>query len=403
MRRFVIGMVVMLLLATGCSSSKGNSAAPGTGTGGTMTPLTPDDIGRALAVGVQAAIERTAGAVPRFGSVTQGSNVRNGITTDSVDIVYSPHGTTFHPIATIRTATDTLRSNNDPTRMDLRLPSGQLIHVDPTSDWVAKHCQVGDGCEIWPQELDHHDLILRHPPSMANNDDGTREITSLFIADLLDDSIKGALQYTSVIVDGYTDYPSASAAGDDDHVSWGIWTTHKVSTYTVDNIAYGAFADGVKTPVGNIPVRGVGFYEGHTVAAAMKGGTIPADGEAYGIRGRVTLTANFSDGLVSGQVDNFVADDANKPSFLDNLTIDLNNASIASGTFKGDARAIGGLVGATGKWGGRFFGTPDDPGDRPSTTGGTWGVTQGTGADDWKIIGGFGSWLTTRTPAPPVP
>ena len=77
--------------------------------------------------------------------------------------------------------------------------------------------------------------------------------------------------------------------------------------------------------------------------------------------------------------------------FLQSLVIDLGTASIVSGTFTGDARATGGLAGAVGKWGGQFFGTPDT-GEAPPAAGGTWGVTQGTGANDWKMLGGFGTW-----------
>ena len=76
---------------------------------------------------------------------------------------------------------------------------------------------------------------------------------------------------------------------------------------------------------------------------------------------------------------------------MKDLTIDLGAASITSGTFTGDARATAGLAGAAGKWGGQFFGTPD-AGEAPPAAGGTWGVTQGTGEDDWKMIGGFGAW-----------
>ena len=100
---------------------------------------TDEDVSRALGAVLPVESDRAASALPMFGSVTQGSNVRNGMTTDSVSIAYIPHDDTFYPVATIRTGDGTvLRSNDDPTQVDVELPSGRIVHVDSTSDdWWA--------------------------------------------------------------------------------------------------------------------------------------------------------------------------------------------------------------------------------------------------------------------------
>ena len=103
---------------------------------------TDEDVSRAFGAAQVVGLDRAASALPTFGSVSQGSNVQDGMTTDSVSIAYIPHGDTFHPIATIRTGDGTvLKSHEDPTRLDVELPSGQIIQVDPASDWEADLAQ----------------------------------------------------------------------------------------------------------------------------------------------------------------------------------------------------------------------------------------------------------------------
>ena len=361
---------------------------------------TEEDLVRAAGVAQLIAFDRAAGALPTFGSVSQGSNVQDGITTDSVNISYIPHDDTFHPIATIRTGDGTvLRSNDDPTLIDVVLRSGELIHVAPGSGGdldMTTHSFHGI------DELDFNvgDAYLQHPRE-------NRTIHTVAASDILDDSVKGPHYYTDMIVYGLTDYPSAKADGDDDYVSWGSWLYYTITPSALD-YSLGAFADGVETSAGDIPVSGTASYSGFTSGTAIKGGTPTRDNlddDAYWdsryfeFLGQVNLQADFATASVRGQVNNFrqeqVSDfryvDEVEHDFLKNLTIDLGAASIVSGTFTGDARATSGLAGAAGKWGGQFFGTPDHAGDAPPAAGGTWGVTQGTGADDWKILGGFGA------------
>ena len=121
------------------------------------------------------------------------------------------------------------------------------------------------------------------------------------------------------------------------------------------------------------------------------------------------LTADFAAASISGTVENFRAIFVQDPSpalvdealgddgFLNGLRVNLGSADIRSGGndarhsfFEGDVSAAG-HAGASGKWGGQFFGTPD-AGEAPPAVGGTWGITEGDGANDWKMLGGFGAW-----------
>ena len=345
------------------------------------------------------ALDRAANAVPIFGSVSQGSNVRDGITTDSVSIAYIRHGNIFHPIVTIQTGDGVeMVSSDDPTRIDVVLRSGELIHVDPESDWEAAFDWVDHTMPgmVVPDlaVFAISDAYLQHPRE-------GRVIYGVYAEDVLDDSIEGtAGSWTRMGVFGLTDYPSAIAAGNDDHLSWGVWSYFTTTLSAADSedspdsalseLALGVFADGVETPIGNIPVGGTASYSGYTYGSAA-GGV-----EGFQFLGQVNLQADFAAASVRGHVNDFQQILYGEPGevehgFLRNLTIDLEDASIASGTFTGDARATG-LAGAVGKWGGQFFGTPDSTGEAPPAVGGTWGVTQGTGADDWKMLGGFGSW-----------
>ena len=413
---------------------------------------TEEDVSRAFGAAQVVGLDRAASALPTFGSVSQSSNVQDGMTTDSVSIAYIPHGDTFHPIATIRTGDGAvLKSHEDPTRLDVELPSGQIIQVDPASDWEADLAQhytpedwriaeeevfkelvdqygeaegrtmfiqqygsypIGDDVpytresrpvtyglffhesEVYDLPIDSIATYLRHPKA-------GRTIHSLYAAGTLDDSIKGPNHHGAMSATGYTDYPSATAAGDDDHLSWGYWLYYTITPSALD-LSLGAFADGIETPTSDIPVSGTASYFGFTSGTAIKGGVPTRDdldedafseSKYFDFLGQVNLQADFATASVRGQVNNFQQEwvDEGEHDFLKNLTIDLGAASIVFGTFTGDARATAGLAGAAGKWGGQFFGTPD-AGAAPPAAGGTWGVTQGMGADDWKMLGGFGAW-----------
>ena len=353
--------------------------------------------------------------------------MQNGITTDSVSLSYIPHGDTFHPIATIRTGDGVeMVSSDDPTRKDIVLPSRRVIQVGRTSDdfwaevlkqatpedwriaeretfdrYVEEYGET-DGRAMFIQEYGSYPIADDVPydtesrpfdvssyvgtsllelnswqPSFTNNlADGfvsedvylqhprtNRTIRRSELTDILDDSTKEPNHYTFMGAFGYTDYPSATAAGDNDHLSWGIWYHYTITPSALENFSFGTFADGVETPASNIPLSGTASYSGYTSGRALKGGTPTRDNlddDAYwasrlfDFLGAVNLSVDFAEASVRGRVNNFQAELPEGPAdlsalndvlgengFLRNLSIDLEDASIAAGTFTGDARATG--------------------------------------------------------------
>ena len=205
---------------------------------------------------------------------------------------------------------------------------------------------------------------------------------------------------------GYTDYPSAAAAEDDDYrIVGNLGSTIRSLHLRWRTSVSAPSRTASQTPASSIPVSGTASYSGYTSGTALKDGAPTRDNlddsaywdsRYFDFLGQVNLRADFAAASVRGHVNDFQQILYGEPGevehdFLKNLSIDLEDASIASGTFTGDARATG-LAGAVGKWGGQFFGTPDSTGEAPPAVGGTWGVTQGTGDNDWKMLGGFGSW-----------
>ena len=365
------------------------------------------------------ALHKAAGASPQFGSVSQGSNVSAGVTTDQVSIAYLLGSDGFHPVATIRTGKGTVLSSNDnPRSVDVLMPAGRIVQMtvdgpdqgNVPSDELqrlytpADRKVLDEGSFIhaatYEQWVSPYDSLQQHPKG--------RVINEVEIVDVLDESVTGTgKNYTAVGVSALTDYPAAFAADARDYLTWGSWVYFTITPTDLD-FSYGAFADGVETvetAASEIPLAGIASYAGLTQALAVIRGDRPTrgnlDDDAYWndrvahLRGDVNLHASFASGTVTGRVENidaFALQGSDEPApHFPSVTIDLGAASIEKGTFKGDARATSGLPGAVGKWGGQFFGTPA-AGAAPPAAGGTWGVTQGTGDNDWKVVGGFGSW-----------
>ena len=392
--------------------------------------------------------------MPQFGSVSQGSNVRDGVSTDRVSIAYIPDDDGYHPVATFRTGDGRdLRTNSNPRSVDVGLPAGRIIRMTvdgpdqgsvpldeierlyTRADWKAAEdeeyrylvMEYGEsearrqlvaryGAYPIPdsapydstsrpfQVITYEQWVNTWSPVVGLQHPKGRTLNEVAVHDVLDDSVRGPGQYTAVGVNALTDYPAAGAVGADDYLTWGSWVYFTITPTSLLDLGYGAFADGEETTANEVPVTGTASYAGLTQALAIRGGT-PSRGNLYddtywndrsaNLHGEVNLVANFASGTVTGTVDSLRAVDIfyepATSSFPRNVSIDLGTAPIEAGTFEGDARATSGLPGAVGKWGGQFFGTPAT-GAAPPAAGGTWGVTQGTGDNDWKVMGGFGSW-----------
>ena len=267
----------LVLLAT-ASLALALSGCGGGGTrpmadGGSMMPddgaeSMPETIDRSLGVGrtetnpleIRPAglVHDAALASPRAGSVTQGSAVLQGVTSDTVHLKFVPFEGGVHPIASIDTGDGrTLTSNGDPTRVEVHLPSGEIHHVDP-DNWEppatsyfyfaqevydpeheyhysqeledrwgeeggGTSCAGATDCDALDQHLEQISLkgYLDHP-------DDVREIQLIHLIDSLgggsfgeneDGTTRVIGNPSGMFVIGFTDYDSDET----EYLAWGIW------------------------------------------------------------------------------------------------------------------------------------------------------------------------------------
>ena len=359
-----------------------------------------------------------AGTTPTPGSVTQGSAVIQGVTADKISVRFLPASDRTrrqipglypaHPVVSIRKAEgETVTSNTNPRRWQAHLDdNGQVVYFDPYVEDPPPDSSWFDQTVVAPLGGAFADEFSQ--PGAGR----VRPVRFLQVNDVLGGGSfgyelvpvsSGVLQGKDVVygnpsgmaVQGLTDYEHGAG----DYTSFGFWVLYE---YTPTDLEYtlGAFSDGMETAHAEIPSAGTATYAGYASGLAMTG-VLDEDEYATLFRGRVQLTADFASGSVAGAVDDFrLYDPDPQPGVVasrvfQGLVVHLEGAGIgAAGTasfFAGDTRTTGALAGATGKWGGQFYGTPAT-GAAPPTVGGTWGVTQGDGADDWNLIGGFGAW-----------
>ena len=429
---------------------------------------TPPDSARSTYSGLEQTLHdpskyhTVALASPRAGSITQSSSVLDGVSADSIHVSFVPHDNGVHPVARIYTGDGgTFESNEDPTRMVAILPSGEIVSVDPRTEWrsIPPFSDV-QSASYFPQRIfelddivyysrefeeqwaetdeDGHTYYSCSPTSSCEEYERQKEAISIgkyldhpktgrriqgvMILDLLgggsfveneDGSEKVVGNPKGMMVVGSTDYQS----GESDYLVWGWWGYYAFTPSDVD-FNVGAFADGMETEFSAVPNLGSATYSGYTEGTLLNGaapgrldvesGTIIESGAIFDFIGEVVLTADFASASISGTANNFrglniyeephaVVDEVlGDDGFVRNLEVTLGSAHIepSSSThsfFEGTVSATG-LSGATGKWGGQFFGRPGSDGDPPPSVGGTWGVTQGEGAGDWTMIGGFAAW-----------
>ena len=307
------------------------------------------------------------------------------------------------------------------------LEEGGLLYYSPAHDEMLDQWREDGGGTSCSGESDCAALeallaeislesVIVHP-------DADREVQAIHLTDLFDggsfaldgddDAPRVIDNPSGMSVIGFTDY----AGGGDDWLAWGYWAHYRFTPSDLE-FAFGAFADGVETAFADVPVTGTASYAGYSSGIANTGGVSlsrdnfeAADDSSFEFVAEISLTANFGEHSVSGTVDNFraiyygdpieselVEEALGDSGFLNDLRVGLGSANIissgsdpAESFFEGTASATTGLDNATGKWGGQFFGTPD-AGEAPPAVGGTWGISEGDGADDWKMLGGYGAW-----------
>ena len=393
--------------SSGPSSMTGGMTPPTAGSGTDFAGLSPTNAGYAAT-----AASRAADARPRSGSITQSSNVSNGITVDRVSVT-AQHGTSRNSYS-IRNGSSWSISTSDgnPITLDASDPwdgqelykrtNGGTLYVDVLSDIEAPQRTTTAGT---PQAVTSNDRIS-HSGNVSFGDvlrgngrgslDGVPGTFSC--AGSCDWDIDGVYNPATNIssgtvnsISGVTFTPDSGMAHtgpDTDYLAGGVWLFVPDNATSADDVVLGAFADG------NDP-----FRQSNLVALQ---GTARYVGGAAGVytdrsenwagywAGNVTLDADFggrSDlGSINGSVTGIETDGE-----LVSGSLRLDQANIGSsnsGFFEGQLNGTVNGIGFTGRWGGQFFGNSEADG-KPGSVGGT---AAGRSADhSVSFVGAFGA------------
>jgi hypothetical protein len=141
--------------------------------------------------------------------------------------------------------------------------------------------------------------------------------------------------------------------------TYGVWSEFASANAGIPNI-FGTLVAGVATTTAQMPTTGTATYSGNIQGAGL------TSSSAGLIRsGAVSLNANFASntitGSVTGLVVNSIANENGPPGTMNN--INLTGGTISGAAFSGTAAAAAAtgtplvnITGATGTFGGKFFG-----------------------------------------------
>lgn len=383
------------------------------------------------------AIRRAANARPRSGSVTQSSNVRNGITLDSVAVTaeygagrnnYSIRNGSSWSIST---------SDGNPRQLDTsasldgqelsKRTNGGTLYVDVYSDIEAPSSQEVSGSGV-PRDVKSGDTVsgftcvgstcpTDSQKGMLNGVSGefscpsrcSIRIGGITLAsgggriNLPGGTFNGltfgedSFELTSVTGIVFTPDTASQMgmASDADYLAGGVWLFAPDNARSADDVVFGAFADG-RDPFDQstlMALQGPARYVGASTGVYL---VKSSDGTEIGyMNADVTLNADFegqSDlGTISGSMTDITdaIDGSRYPGSLN-----LNETSIGasnSGFFEGRLSGTVNDHTFSGRWGGQFFGNSEA--DRePGSVGGTLGGSTGSTADgSASFVGVFGA------------
>ena len=384
-----------------------SSMPPSTGAGTEFADLNPANAGYAAT-----AAGRAAAARPRTGSVTQSSNMNNGVTVDRVTVT-AQYGATENSYS-IRNGSSWSIGTSDGNPVSIpgvtapfkgseltKRVSGGALYVAVYSDIESP----GTGATGQPETVEAGDLVEytgntfvlgrgQSTPGELNGAPGTFTCAQAGCSV----SFRGGLpnQGSPLPVNsasGITFVPSAGTGTvtDADYLAGGVWLFVPDNATSADDVVFGAFADGSDPFRQNnlMALQGAAEYRG--AAAGIYSGKSPAGTELGYWGGAVSLTADFGGqgglGTISGSLTDIVVDDERYSGSLSLGTAAIGSSNsgffegLVSGTVEGSAYA--------GRWGGQFFGNGEEDG-KPGSVAGTLG---GRSTDDTvNFIGAFGAY-----------
>ena len=402
------------IFLAGCGG--GGSSGPSSMTGGRTPPTSSSDTdfaGLSLtnAGYVATAASRVADARPRSGSVTQSSNVNNGITVDRVSVT-AQHGASRNSYS-IRNGSSWSISTSDGNPVTIgasdpwdgqelyKRTNGGTLYVDVYSDIEAPNSTGTSSGRQYNLTLPNINVGGRFVSANSNYSgpatlDGVSGRVSCTGCSFVYTTgqlrmTAGSMEFTPTGGSTRTTL-TADATGigtpDADYLAGGVWLFLPDNATSANDVVFGAFADG------NDP-----FRQSNLVALQ---GTARYVGGATGVYtdrssnwagywdGNVTLDADFGGRSDLGSIDGSVTGiEADGELVSGSMRLDRANiGSSNSGFFEGQLNGTVNGIGFTGRWGGQFFGNSEADG-KPGSVGGT---AAGRSADgSVSFVGGFGA------------
>ena len=402
------------ILLAGCGGGGSSGTRPMTG--GMTPPTAGSETDFASLSATEAgyaatAASRAADAIPRSGSVTQSSNVNNGITVDRVSVT-AQHGAGGRNSYSIRNGTSWSISTNDgnPITIDAIAPfdgqelykrtNGGTLYVDVYSDIEAPSLREVVTSSGTPVRLE--DSLgsaiggLTLDEINARMGDGELDgVPGTFSCDRAGGGSCPAFFGTQFDPTGtdwiFTPHGSTrtESTPDTDYLAGGVWLFVPDNATSADDVVIGAFGDG-NDPFRQsnlVALQGTARYVG--LAAGVYTDTSEDEVGYWG--GNVALNADFggrSDlGSISGSVTGISAEGEDASGLVSLGAANIGSSN--SGFFEGQLSGTVNEVGFTGRWGGQFFGNNEADG-KPGSVGGTLGGR----SDDRSVsfVGAFGTY-----------
>ncbi len=363
---------------------------PSTVAGTVFADLNPTNAGYA-----SIASSRAADARPSPGSITQSSNVHNGITVDSIKIT-ARHGSGRNSYS-IRNGTlwSVGTSDGSPVELDVtppfdgqelhkRIPGG-LLYVNVYSDIEAPSLREVVTSGGTPVRLE--DSLgstiggLTLDEVNARMGDGELDgVPGTFSCDRAGGGSCPAFFGTHFDPTGtdwiFTPHGSTrtESTPDTDYLAGGIWMFVPDNATNADDFVFGAFVDG-SDPFHQrsvMALQGTASYNG-----AATGVYTYKSGSDTGLgywNGQLSLKVDFGGGTdlgtIGGSVFGLEVDDDYVAGSLTLGTANIGGSD--SGFFEGVLSGAVGGIGYTGRWGGQFLGNGEADGE-PASVGGTLG------------------------------